>query len=160
MTGWRCPSIPSRTAVAEGRRNASWSSRGSVLVLMPAAVLIFLMLGVLAVDAAAVFLVQRQLANAAVAAANDAVAAVDVDEFYGGGSFRLDRLRVQRVVDETVQRLGLDRLDRLEAVAVVDGDTVEVTIAARVDHIFSGAVPGAPPTADVAATAVADAARR
>lgn len=160
MTGWPCPSIPCPTVVAEGPAHGLPSSRGSVLVLMPVAVLIFLMLGVLAVDAAAVFLVQRQLANAAVAAANDAVAAVDVDEFYGGGSFQLDRLRVQQVVEETVHRLGLDRLDRLEAVAVVDGDTVEVTVTAQVDHLFSGAVPGAAPTADVAATAVADAARR
>ncbi|CAN5171692.1 hypothetical protein BH24ACT1_BH24ACT1_10680 [soil metagenome] len=127
---------------------------------MPVAVLIFLMLGVLAVDAAAVFLVQRQLANAAVAAANDAVAAVDVDEFYRGGSFQLDRLRVQQVVDETVERLGLDGLDRLQAVATVQGDTVEVTIAARVEYSFAGAIPGGRATADVAATAVADARRR
>lgn len=127
---------------------------------MPAAVLIFMMLGVFAVDAAAVFLVQRQLANAAVAAANDAVAAVDVEQFYGGGSFELDRLRVQQVVDETVERLGLDGLDGLVAVATVEGDTVEVTIAARVDHLFSGTIPGGAATADVAATAVADAERR
>lgn len=127
---------------------------------MPAAVLVFLVLGALAVDAAAVFLGQRQLANAAVAAANDAVAvAVDVDEYYGGGRVRLLPAEAQRVAEETVRRLGLDRLHDLRPVATVRGDGVVVTITARVDHIFSGAVPGGADTAPVAATAAADATR-
>lgn len=129
-------------------------------MLMPAAVLVFLVLGVLAVDAASVFLVQRQLANAAVAAANDAVAAVDVQEFYGDGSFRLDRPRVQQVVDETVARFGLDGMESLQAVAIVEDDAVEVTITARVDQIFSGSISPGDASAAVAATAVADAERR
>lgn len=127
---------------------------------MPAAVLIFLVLGALAVDSAAVFLAQRQLANAAVAAANDAVAAVDVDVYYGEGSFRLEPVRVQRVAQESVERSGLDHLDGVVAVATVEGNMVEVTITAQVEHIFSGAVPGGRATADVAATAVVDAERR
>ena len=129
-------------------------------MLMPAAALIFLVLGALAVDSAAVFLAQRQLANAAVAAANDAVAAVDVDAYYGAGSFRLQPARVQQVAEETVARAGLDHLDGVVAVATVQGDVVEVTITAEVEHIFSGAVPGGRTTADVAARAVADAERR
>jgi Flp pilus assembly protein TadG len=127
---------------------------------MPAAVLIFLVLGALAVDSAAVFLAQRQLANAAVAAANDAVAAVDVDVYYGEGSFRLEPVRVQQVAQESVERSGLDHLDGVVAVATVEGNMVEVTITAQVEHIFSGAVPGGRATADVAATAVVDAERR
>ena len=127
---------------------------------MPAAVLIFLVLGALAVDAAAVFLAQRQLANAAVAAANDAVAAaVDADAFYGAGRVRLLPGEAQRIADETVVRLGLDRLREVRPVASVRGEVVEVTITARVDHIFSGAVPGGSDTAVVAATAEADATR-
>lgn len=132
-----------------------------MLVLMPAAALVFLVLGALAVDAAAVFLAQRQLANAAVAAANDAVTvAVDVDGYYGGGRLGLVAEDAQRVADETVGRLELDRLRDVRPVATVRGDAVEVTITARVDHIFSGAVPGGADTADVAATATADATRR
>jgi Flp pilus assembly protein TadG len=127
---------------------------------MPAAALIFLVLGALAVDSAAVFLAQRQLANAAVAAANDAVAAVDIDAYYGEGTFRLEPARVQQVAQESVERSGLDHLHGLVAVATVQGDVVEVTLTARVDHIFSGAVPGGSDTAEVAATAVAGAARR
>lgn len=139
---------------------ADRSCRGSVLMLMPAAVLVFLVLGVLAVDAASVFLVQRQLANTAVAAANDAVAAVDVEAFYGDGSFRLDRPRVQQVVEQTLERFGLEGLDGLQAVATVEGDSVEVTITAEVDQIFSGSISAGDASADVAATAVADAERR
>lgn len=131
-----------------------------MLALMPAAVLIFLVLGALAVDSAAVFLAQRELANVAVAAANDAVAAVDVGRYYGDGTFRLDTVRVQQVAEETVARRGLAHLEGVSAVATVQGDAVEVTVRARVDHIFSGAVPGGPDRADVAATAVADAIRR
>ncbi|MBW3574448.1 MAG: hypothetical protein KY450_06205 [Actinobacteria bacterium] len=140
---------------------AERGEHGSVLVLMPAAALVFLVLGALAVDAAAVFLAQRQLANAAVAAANDAVTvAVDVDGYYGGGRLGLVAEDAQRVADETVGRLELDRLRDVRPVAIVRGDAVEVTITARVDHIFSGAVPGGADTADVAATATADATRR
>ena len=46
--------------------------RGSVLMLMPVAVLIFLVLGALCVDFGSVFTVKRELSNAAAAAANDA----------------------------------------------------------------------------------------
>lgn len=129
-------------------------------MLMPAAVLVFLVLGALAVDAGAVFLAHRQLANAAVAAANDAaVAAVDVDRLYGGGTLRLVPAEAQRVAEGTVGRLGLDHLSDVRPVATVRGDVVEVTITARTRHIFSGAVPGGPDSAEVAATAVADATR-
>lgn len=132
-----------------------------MLVLMPAAVLVFLVLGALAVDAAGVFLAQRRLANAAVAAANDAAAkAVDIDTFYGDGSLRLTGTQAQRIADDTLNRLRLDDLEDVRSVASVRGEVVEVTITARVRHIFSGAVPGGPETARVAATAVADARSR
>lgn len=132
-----------------------------MLVLMPAAVLVFLVLGALAVDAAGVFLAQRRLANAAVAAANDAVArAVDVEGFYGDGSLRLLPTQAQRIADDTVERLRFDDLEDVRSVTSVRGEVVEVTLTARVRHIFSGAVPGGPETADVAATAVADATAR
>ncbi len=123
---------------------------------MPAAVLIFLILGALAVDAAVVFLAQRQLANAAVAAANDAAAAVDVEQFYGDGSLRLLPARARQVANDSVGRLDLQHLDGLRSDISVGDGVVEVTLTASVDHIFSGAVPGGPASADVAATAVAD----
>ncbi len=123
---------------------------------MPAAVLVFLVLGALAVDAAAVFLAQRQLANAASAAANDAATqAVDLDRFYAGGSVRLVPGDAQQVALATVRRLGLDHLSEVRPVVTVRGDVVEVTVSARAHQIFSPAVPGGADTVAVAATATA-----
>ncbi|HEV2766756.1 MAG TPA: hypothetical protein VGV63_03480 [Acidimicrobiales bacterium] len=127
-----------------------------MLVLMPAAVLVFLVLGALAVDSAAVFLAQRQLANAASAAANDAATqAVDLDLFYAGGSVRLVPGDAQRVAVATVRRLGLDHLSEVHPVVTVRGDVVEVTVTARAHQIFAPTVPGGADTVAVAATAVA-----
>lgn len=123
---------------------------------MPAAVLIFLVLGALSVDAAVVFLAQRQLANAAVAAANDAAAAVDVEVYYDDGSLRLLPAQAEAVAEASVERLQLDHLDGLSADVSVGQGVVEVTLTASVDHIFSGAVPGGRDAAEVAATAVAE----
>jgi Flp pilus assembly protein TadG len=127
-----------------------------VLVLMPAAVLVFLVLGALAVDAAAVFLAQRHLANAASAAANDAASqAVDLERFYADGSVRLLALDAQRVAAATVERLRFDHLSDVRPVATVRGDVVEVTVSARARQVFAPAIPGGPDTVAVAATAVA-----
>src|SRR5690606_36454066 len=69
------------TPVTDRRRG----QRGSVLMLMPAAVLIVLALGSLAVDRAVVFGAQRDLINTAQAAANDAVTlGIDVDQVRAG----------------------------------------------------------------------------
>jgi hypothetical protein len=64
------------------------------------------------------------------------------------------------VAEGTVDGLGLEGLEEVRAVATVKGDRVEVTITARVRHIFSSAVPGGPDTAEVAAHARADAVDR
>lgn len=140
--------------MAEGSGPAD--EHGSVLVLMPAAVLVFLVLGALAVDAATVFLAQRQLANAASAAANDAATqAVDLELFYAEGSVRLLPADAQRVAAVSVDRLGLDHLSDVRPVATVRGDVVEVTVSARAHQVFAPAVPGGPDSVAVAATAVA-----
>lgn len=158
--------MPGRSPAAVGddlphpERAAPERARGSVLVLMPAAVLVLLVLGALAVDAGAVFLAHRHLANAAVAAANDAAtAAVDVERFYADGSVRLLGAEAQRVAEETVARAGLGHLSDVRPVATVRDGVVEVTISARAHHLFSGALPGGPESSAVSATAVADARR-
>ncbi len=123
---------------------------------MPAAVLVFLVLGALAVDTAVVFLAQRQLANAAVAAANDAAAAVDVERFYQDGSLRLLPAQAQRVAEESVGRVDLDHLGQVRPAVRVGDGVVEVTITATVERIFARAVPGGSDHAEVAARAIAD----
>lgn len=57
---------------ADGRR----SERGSVLMLMPVAVLVVFLLGAIAIDAAASFEAQRQAVADAQAVANDAASAL------------------------------------------------------------------------------------
>ncbi|MGH9183343.1 MAG: hypothetical protein ACRDZ9_05955 [Acidimicrobiales bacterium] len=134
--------------------------RGSVLMLLPAAVLVFVVLGAIAVDFAVVLLAQRQLANAAAGAANDAAAeAVDVGSFYASKSVRLAPTRAEEVVRASVGAAGLEGLDDVRtSVEVAAGEpVVTVTVTARVGYIFAKAVPGGPEWATVEATAAASA---
>ena len=58
---------------------------GSTLLLVPSAVLVLFLLAALAVDGAASFLAQRELADACAGAANDAATlALDPGDLYGG----------------------------------------------------------------------------
>ena len=135
--------------------------RGSVLMLMPVAVLIFLVLGALCVDFGSVFTVKRELSNAAAAAANDAASqAIDVDRFYATGDVRL-RPEVARAVAE--RSLASEGLDRLGATVVdveigADGATVTVVVRGRARYLFAKDVPGGPAGMDVTASSVAHAA--
>lgn len=65
----------------------SWQQRlrdegGNTLVLFPAAILILLGLGALALDSATIYLGQRRLADLAAATANDAAGGLQLDSFY------------------------------------------------------------------------------
>ena len=134
--------------------------RGSVLMLMPAAVLIFVVLGAIGLDFALVFMAERDVANAAAAAANDvATAALDRDELYRSGSLRLDPGAARSVASASVDGAGLRHLRELTTtVAVTPGrPVVRVTVAARVPHLFARAVPGGPQSTAVEASAVATA---
>jgi hypothetical protein len=129
-----------------------------VLTLMPAAALIFLVLGALAVDAALAFLGERSVSNAAAAAANDAAAAaVDRAAFYGDGRLVLDAGVAREVASSSVAAAGLDHLDgvTVDVVVTPGAPEVTVTVRARVSYLFSAAVPGGPDGVDVEATAVA-----
>src|SRR5437773_1504898 len=96
----RRPAVPSRR------------ERGSVLMLMPAAVLVFLILGALAVDYGGVFVTHRDLANAAAAAANDAATrSIDLSLFYETGEIRLIPERAWSIAEQSLAARGLDRLD-------------------------------------------------
>lgn len=63
----------------------SSTEAGSTLLLVPSAVLVLFLLTALAVDGAAGFLAQRELADACAGAANDAATvALDRGQLYGG----------------------------------------------------------------------------
>jgi Flp pilus assembly protein TadG len=126
------------------------AERGSALMLMPAGVLVLIILGAIAVDFTVVFLAQRELANAAAAAANDAAtAALSESAFYGAGQLELDPTRAREEVVASFGRRAANVVEgQVTSVQVddVDGQAVQVTVRAQasVDLIFSPAIPGAP----------------
>lgn len=133
--------------------------RGSVLLLMPAAVLVVLVLASIAVDFTIAFLGEREAASLAAAAANDAVtAALDDERFRAGEGIGLDEERARRIALSTLGASSTE-LDDLE-VEVVVGDlagepSVTVTVRGTIDYVFARALPGAPTEAAVEATATA-----
>ncbi|MCA1783829.1 MAG: hypothetical protein LC679_17150 [Intrasporangiaceae bacterium] len=69
------------------RCDRTWQQRlrdegGNTLVLFPAAILILLGLGALALDSATIYLGQRRLADLAAATANDAAGGLLLESFY------------------------------------------------------------------------------
>ncbi|HEX2849573.1 MAG TPA: hypothetical protein VHN98_03435 [Acidimicrobiales bacterium] len=133
---------------------------GSVLMLVPAAVLVLLILGAIAVDSAVVFLAERDLSNRTAAAANDiAGSAADEASFYrGGGEIRLDPPTADayaaRVFSEARRPQGYDDW---RGAASVAGRQVTVTAEATVRLVFAPAIPGVSRTTTVQARSVATA---
>ena len=128
-------------------------------MLMPAAVLVLVALAGISVDSAMVFLAERQLADAAAAAANDAVAAaLDDAAFYERGEVRLDGGRVRDVAAASVDARSADWLQPVETIRVdVDPARAAVTVevSATVRRLFGRAMPGVTDRVAVGATATA-----
>lgn len=135
--------------------------RGSVLALMPAAVLIFIGLGSLSVDAGIAFLAEREAANLAASIANDAVTqAVDVAHLQSTGELRIDASAVDAIAAGALARSGLAHLRDLRVVAdVVGTDLVVVEVEASVRSLFARALPDGLEERAVGATAEARAVR-
>ncbi len=111
------------------------STRGSVLMLMPAAVLIVLLLGAIAVDSAIVYLGQRQAYNVAFDAANDAAGAgFDADTARRTGEIVYDPVRVEVLAAEAIAAADIHDL-HLVSTSVAD-DVVSVTVEIEIDHLF------------------------
>ena len=127
---------------------------------MPAAVLVVLVLGSIAVDMTIVHLGEREAVTAAQAAADDAVTwGVDDAALYGSGTYRLDRERVVEAVHTSLANHELSgRLTDLHV--VVNGATVSVTVELEVDYVFAPIIPHAPHHTRVQATASASAIQR
>lgn len=126
-------------------------------MLMPAAVLVFVVLGSLVVDAALVYRAEREVASLAAAAANDAAgAAVDLDAWYRDGTLALTP-SVAR--DVAARRVATGAFDAEVVDVIVIGDRVTVVVRGRAEHLFADALPGGRGSTAVEATAVATAAR-
>lgn len=144
------------------RRSRVRDDRGSVLMLMPALFLIMLVLAAIAVDLTAVRVRQRTFLAAITDAANDAVTVgLDEDAFRAGAGYRLDPSRVRNVVFATLAARGVaDHLTAAPEVIIDPAGTVTIRAVGRVDHIFSGALPGTPRTTSVHAEVTATAQQR
>lgn len=129
------------------------TERGSVLVLMPAAVLIVLVLAAIAVDLSLVHLGRREALAAAEAAANDAVTAgLDEQALRAGRGYTLDPTRVDRTVTASLAAHGVVERLRHRPVVRIDGTTVSVQLTLRVDYVFARALPGVAHGTEVSAT--------
>lgn len=127
-----------------------------MLFLFGAGFLAMLILAAIGIDASNAYLQQRELADAADGAANDAVTyGLDQDHLRATGEYRLDPARVAAAVARSVAQADLQPGVALMIDEVgVDGAgnaVVSVTLTSTVDHIFR---PGA---ITVRATGVADA---
>lgn len=104
-------------------------------MLMPAAVLIVLLLGAIAVDSAIIYLEQRRAYNVAFDAANDAAGAgIDLEEARTTGQIVYDPVRVETLARGTIAASGMDDVELVSARA--DGTAVEVTVQVTVEHLF------------------------
>jgi len=116
-------------------------------MLVPAAVLVLVILGAIAVDFSVAFLGQRELTSAAAAAANDASTAIADERFYGSGAgdagdVVIDGARAARVVDQALAARA-PRGVTIDGVSVdPSGGQVCVVLRGRVDYVFAKAVPG------------------
>jgi hypothetical protein len=111
---------------------------------MPAALLVLLALATLALDAATAFLGQRRLADLAAAAANDTVAALDLDAYYRDGTVTFDLARADRRVDTLVAVAGTDRsLEAVHCVLHRVGPIATAECHGRVRPILAPLWPGA-----------------
>lgn len=141
----------------DGRRRRP-TETGSALILVPAAVLVLMVLASIAVDSAAVFLGQRELAEAAATAATDAAGAISESTFYRTGIITLDPSEAQRLAATSVAAQDLHNVTLAGPIEVtVAGRQVCVSLTGKVPVIFGRALPGVPQATTVHATATATA---
>ena len=129
-------------------------------MLMPAGVLIVIVLGALAVDAAILFLGERELADLSAAAANDAATlALREASFYECGRLELDEQRAAQVAATVAAARTSDAvtLTGVDVDVRNDLDPPQVTVAAvgTVRLVFTPAVPVSSRSREVQARSVA-----
>jgi hypothetical protein len=127
--------------------------RGSVLLLVPAGILVLMILGAIAVDSAVVFLGQRELGSAVAAAANDAAAAAFAEApFYEGGRVEIDVSLAQHVAQQSFDARKAAQIELTGPLEVtVVGRQICVAAEATVRRIFTPRGIGVSPTATIRA---------
>ena len=126
------------------------ADRGSSLMLMPAAVLVVMVLGAIAVDQSIVYTRQRELVAAAEAAANDAAGyGLDRDAFYDRNEVVFDLARARAAALAALRARRIDALAGCRSSPEVPRS--RCSLRAEVEYVFAGAIPGAPGTTEVRA---------
>lgn len=111
---------------------------GNTIVLFPAALLVLLAMVTITVDAAVVHLGQRRLSDMAGAMANDAVAALDIDQYYASGEVRFDADRAARRLSYIDEGFAEDRdLHDVRCAITLVGERVTVSCEGRVRPVFA-----------------------
>lgn len=130
-------------------------------MLMPAAVLVLVLLAGVTVDLSLLWLGEREVANAAMAAANDAAGMIDEAVYRETGEVEVRCDVAQEVAEASFTARRPDWL-RHATVDVVEcgGGRVRVDVTGEVGFVFSRGVPGAADTGHVAASGAARAERR
>lgn len=128
-------------------------------MLMPAAVLVLIMLAGIAFDYSHLYLAKRDLASLADAAANNAVTyGVDQASIRRGDGYALDPELVEQSVVASIAVHSHDlHLIGDPVVELLTPTRVRVTLLARIDYVFTKAVPGARDSETVRVTSTADA---
>ena len=119
---------------------ATRPSRGTALMLVPASILVFFVLGSIAIDLTAVFLAQRSVS----AAADDAAAMLDTRLIQQNGELRIDIAAAERVARAHISARVPAASLRGPVIVIVSTDrkSIEVRITVRVPHIMMRALPG------------------
>lgn len=124
-------------------RSRDSTDRGSVLALIPAGFLTFVVLGALAVDSAVAYQGQQQLHDTLVAAANDAAsAAVDQSIFYATGTVVLNASEAGQIVCQSVASQRSSELHDTRLWMAVQGTSVRLVGESTVYAVFGRAIPG------------------
>lgn len=114
--------------------------RGSVLMLLPAFLLIVVLMGSIAVDFSVAFLAKRELAALATAAANDAATAGADQASLVQGDYILDEQRVlaaaQQAVDSTSSSSVHVESRDVDVIEVDGTPAVRVTLRGRADFVI------------------------
>jgi hypothetical protein len=133
-------------------------------MLVPACLLVFIVLGGIAIDLSLQHSAQRTTFSTVSAAADDAAGMVDARAHQIDGSVRLDTEAAERVarahlgIASENLRAGTEEVDPAQEIVASDvettADSVTVSATVRVRHIFMRALPGAPDSSDVTVRAV------
>ncbi|MCY3851032.1 MAG: hypothetical protein OXF75_09575 [Acidimicrobiaceae bacterium] len=127
-----------QTATWSGTTPRRRDSRGTVLLMFPAALLAMVVLGAIAIDVGYTTVRGRELRAVAASAANDSLAALDIEVLRDTGDVVIDESAAHRIVAAAV---ALGPLPDARVVDVdVDGFEIAVTLRLDIELVMAPAL--------------------